>query len=109
MQPNYVNKVELQGIVGNIKVDIVSGIKIATISMITNHCYKDKNGAGVIESTWHLIKAVDSESVHFDDVIKGDWIYLTGRIRTRSISSGTSQTTLSEIVADNLINIQSVS
>lgn len=108
MQLKFVNKVELQGIVGNIRIDIINNIKIATISLVTEYCFRDKNGA-VIESTWHLIKATESETVKFDDIIKGDRIHVTGRIRTRRFSSSNSENFLTEIVADNLIKIQSVS
>ena len=47
----YINRVELQGIVGTSKVISIGDKKVVRFSLATNYTYKDKEGYPVIETT----------------------------------------------------------
>ena len=47
----YINRVELQGIVGTSKVISIGDKKVVRFSLATNYAYKDKEGYPVIETT----------------------------------------------------------
>ena len=49
----YINRVELQGIVGTSKVISIGDKKAVRFSLATNYAYKDKEGYPVIKTTWH--------------------------------------------------------
>ena len=51
------NKIELRGNVGNIRVQAVGENEVANFSLATNFAYKSKDGTPVIETTWHNITA----------------------------------------------------
>ena len=45
------NKIELRGIIGSVYVKDFVNTKAANFSVATNHCYKDREGNAVIETT----------------------------------------------------------
>ena len=51
------NRIELRGNVGNIKLQTVGDKLAARFTVATNYAYKDKDGSAVIETTWHNINA----------------------------------------------------
>ncbi len=51
------NKVELRGIVGSVRVQSVADTKVANFSVATNNAFKSQAGAIVIETTWHNVVA----------------------------------------------------
>lgn len=76
----YMNKIELRGIVGVIHTHNVGGKQYASFSMATEYAFKDKDGYCVIETTWHNVLAWDGE---FGSITKGSKVYVIGRLRTR--------------------------
>lgn len=97
----HINRVELKGIVGNVRIQQSETNKIVRLSVATNYSYKDKNGEAVVETTWHNVvwypttdKTIPSRS---------DAVRLTGRIRQvrYTETDGTSRP-LAEVVADNV-------
>lgn len=75
------NKVELRGIVGNIRVQEYDGSRMARISLATNFAYKEKDGTPVIETSWHNIVAWEGRKVELDGITKGTKLRMIGRIR----------------------------
>lgn len=98
------NKVILCGVVGNIRVSDVSGKKLARITLATNYAYKDRNGAAIIDTTWHNIVAWDKpEFPPLDTISKGDSLYIEGRHRQQRYTDNTgSEHTVTEIIASKL-------
>ena len=47
-----INKIELRGNVGNVKLQTVGNNENIRFSVATNYAYKDKEGRPVIETTW---------------------------------------------------------
>lgn len=76
------NRIELQGRIGNIRVYEVGNSKTARISIATNMMFETTDGAKAIETTWHDI-SVWQENIEDDlrSVRKGDILHVTGRVR----------------------------
>lgn len=80
------NRVELRGLVGNVRLSVISGRKVANFSLATNYAYKDRNGAPVIETEWHNVTAWEND--RFPDlalITKGSRVYVTGRIHSQRV------------------------
>lgn len=78
------NRIELKGTVGTIRVQTVGNKKVARIFLATNYAYKGKDGEPVIETTWHNISAWESKTMpDLNKIQKGDKLYVTGRLRTQ--------------------------
>lgn len=90
------NKIELKGYVGNVRVQNVGNAKNVRFSVATNYAYKDKSGYPVIETTWHNVSAWDKGT----ELQKGDRVHVVGRLRSQRFtdSEGREQT-LVEVVA----------
>lgn len=77
-----INRIELKGNIGMVKVNEVGGSKVARFSLATNYLYKNKDGEGAVETTWHNIVAWE-DSVHceFEKIQKGAPAHVHGRLR----------------------------
>ena len=52
------NRIELRGNVGNVRVSDVGGSKVARFSLATNFIYKGKDNEGVVETTCYQYKII---------------------------------------------------
>lgn len=78
------NKIELRGILGTIRVQNVGEQRYATMSVATNYCYKDGEGCSVIETTWHTVTAWEGKNCQDLTILqKGDPVHVIGRLRCR--------------------------
>ena len=76
------NKVELRGNVGSVRLQKVGERQVARLTLATNYAYKDKNGAPQIETTWHTVIAWQGKGIEcLESLNKGDKVYVLGRIR----------------------------
>ena len=63
-----INKIELRGNVGNVKLQTVGNNENIRFSVATNYAYKDKEGRPVIETTWHNVTAWNGKGMpDFED------------------------------------------
>lgn len=79
-----INKIEIQGRVGAVRVTDLAETSLAKLSVATNHIYKGTDGTIVEEVTWHNItlwegNAASKEVIH--SIAKGDAVHIIGRIR----------------------------
>ncbi len=75
------NRIELRGNIGNIRVSNVGQGKVARFSLATNYLYT-KDGEAVVETTWHNIVAWEGKGIpELDKLEKGSRVYVTGRVR----------------------------
>ena len=78
------NRVELKGNVGfdpHINT-FEEGDKMMRFSLATNETYKNRRGEFVEETVWHNVVAWAGKSIpEFETIKKGDYLYVTGRIR----------------------------
>ncbi|MDO5442108.1 MAG: single-stranded DNA-binding protein [Bacteroidia bacterium] len=78
------NRIELRGNVGSVKILNAGGTRLARISLATNYVYKNKDGDPVIETTWHNISAWEGKNMpDFESIQRGDKLYVCGRIRAQ--------------------------
>ena len=103
------NKIELRGNVGNIRIQAVGDNEVAHFSLATNYAYKGKDGIPVIETTWHNIVAWNGKGMpDFKKILKGSSVYVTGRIRFQKFngSDGTEKQ-IYEVLANRVVIVES--
>ena len=102
------NKVELRGILGVLRVISVGETRYATMSVATNYCYKDAEGCPVIETTWHLVTAWEGKACPDLSVLqKGDKVHVIGRLRCRRYTDVSGiEKYQTDIVANHLERIE---
>ena len=95
----FLNKVELKGIVGRVHVQNIAGKEHAKLSMATNYAYADAEGNAVIETTWHNVTASNLP----EGVDKGSKVHVIGRIRKRRYTDENGvEKYLDEIIASQI-------
>lgn len=76
------NRIELRGNIGNMKISDVGTTHVANFSVATNYLYKNKEGDPVIETTWHNIVAWAGKGMPDLRLLqKGVQVYVCGRVR----------------------------
>lgn len=90
------NRIELKGYVGNVRVQSVGNSKNVRFSVATNYAYKDRDGCPVIETTWHSVFAWDKGT----ELRKGDRVHVVGRLRNQRYTDCEGiERTICEVVA----------
>jgi single-strand DNA-binding protein len=83
-----INRIELQGRVGNVRTNEYNGAKVANFSLATDVLYKTRDGSAISETTWHNIVAWESKDVpNVHSITKGMPIYVAGRLRTTKLTN----------------------
>lgn len=72
-----INRIELQGIVGAVRSNVVQDIPVQSFSVCTEYMAKLDDGAARCEITWHNVVAWDKA-----EVLKGDAVRVVGRLRS---------------------------
>ena len=97
---DFINKVEIKGVVGTVKHTFVGDYASVKFSVCTNYVYS-KNMDNTTESTWFNCLAVNIKNI--EKLKKGRIAHVTGRLRqTGYISSDGVERTLCEIVCETL-------
>ena len=78
----HINRIELQGHVGTVRVNEHNGSKVVNFTMITDFLYKTREGAPANESMWHNVVAWSSRDIgDLDRIGRGAAVNVTGRLR----------------------------
>lgn len=105
---NYINRVELAGMVGSIRVTEVSGVKVARLSLATENIYRSNDGTVFVDTEWHAVTAWSSSEV--EDVTtlkKGDFIKVTGRLSSKAyVSAEGHESRMVEVLANTLVKLR---
>ena len=103
------NRVELRGVVGNVKVQTVSDNRVYRFTFATARAYKDKNGTAVIETTWHQVVAWENDNMpDLSQIEKGSKLYVSGRIRNQKyLNSEDVEKQVVEVVANRVVFVES--
>ena len=73
----FLNRVELVGVVGTIRKQKVSDQMVANFSVVTEQYHKDKSGSAVIEATWFNIVAWQNNNMpDLDKVDRGSHVHV---------------------------------
>ena len=76
------NRIELRGVVGGVRLQTFEDTRMARISLATNYAYKDRDGVAVIDTSWHNVVAWEGRNIHdLDKITKGTRLQVTGRVR----------------------------
>lgn len=100
------NRIELRGYVGEIKITNVQTSKVANFSVCTQHAFKAKDGTQVISETWHKVSVwanTDKQAAYLARIKAGCPVYVSGRIKVKTfVRQDGTQATIHEIVASRI-------
>jgi len=100
------NRVELRGNVGFVRVQNVNDKRVVHLSIATNYVYKGRSGEPVIETTWHNVTAWESKGMpDFSHIEKGSKIHVIGRIRCQRYTDNDGIERVIYDVAANQMNL----
>lgn len=100
---NSINRVELQGRTGTVRISPAIGSIAANFSLMTENPVISVEGKKLVETTWHNVLAVEGGEVFLEGITRGSLVHLTGRLRTvRYTASDGTERTFTEVVADSL-------
>jgi len=102
-----INKVILVGRLGKDPeiMTYENGVKRAAFSLATTESYKDKDGSWQEQTEWHNI--VLWRLLADKNLIKGDLIYLEGRLRYRTYEQDGQKKNFTEIQGDKVLKLNS--
>jgi single stranded DNA-binding protein len=101
MDMESLNKVELQGRIGDASIINVENKIVAKFSVGTTYAYKDKDGEPWIECVWHNCEIWDSDQVSvkmLTNLKRGDAVNVKGRISTRSWTTANGEEKVQYII-----------
>ncbi|MCF0174548.1 MAG: single-stranded DNA-binding protein [Bacteroidales bacterium] len=99
----HINKIELKGTIGNIRVSEVGESLVSNFSLVTNIMLPSKNTQ--VETTWHNIVAwggsIPAETI--TKLAKGQTAFVSGRIRSRAYTTSSGEErTIYEVLARSI-------
>ena len=100
----HINRIELQGRVGNVRTNEYNGTRVANFSLATDLLYRTKDGNAVSETTWHNIVAWESKDIpNVHEICVGMPLNVTGRLRTsRYTTADGTEKSYSEVLASRV-------
>ena len=79
----FLNRIEIQGVVGSVKITPVGDTRVARFSVCTETTYKGTAGI-VIDCCWFQVSAWESEKITcLDQIEKGKAVRVSGRVRVQ--------------------------
>lgn len=95
------NRIEIRGNVGSVRIQAVGDNSVAHFTVATNYAYKEKDGSAVIETDWHNVTAwQDRCKIDLGALRKGCKVYVCGRVRMQKyIDQDEKERTGYEIIA----------
>ena len=98
-----INRVELQGRAGTVRISPAVGSIAANFSLMTEQPVFSEEGRKLVETSWHSILAIEGGDVFLEGLSRGSLVHLTGRMRTvRYTAADGTERTFTEVVADSL-------
>ncbi len=79
----HLNRIEVNGRVGTIRISEVNGSKVANFSVVSEYLYKTRDGNAMSETTWFNVTAWQNRDMpDFGRLAKGMQVYVSGRMRS---------------------------
>lgn len=100
-----VNRIEILGNVGNIRIQEAGESRAIHLSVVTNRVARNKNGENYVEATWHYVEAWENQAniADFSKITKGCWVRVIGRIKNNKYTgSDKIERYTTDIVANRL-------
>lgn len=98
---NYINIVELQGVIGSIRENEFSGKYVYDISVCTESTYQS-SGNWIIDSIWHQVKHWSDTKLNLE---KGKWVHIKGRLRINKYTDGSGNERTFQYVYATELNV----
>ena len=99
----FINSIELQGIVGVCTITEVGPNKVARFAVCTERSYKSQDGTPVIESTWHNCTAWSGDCKDVEKLERGKMVNVRGSVRRfKYTMNDGSEHAGSEVLVDSL-------
>ena len=85
----FLNKIELRGVVGRADFNSYNGNQVCNFSVVTEASAWDREGNSTIEPTWFNVSVWNSVKGlnNLTDIQKGLWVKVEGRLRVRKYVS----------------------
>ena len=102
---DFINKIELRGVVGSCRVANCGPATACTFSLATEYCYKSQDGGVVIDVLWLSVVACGPKPGWPDlsQIQKGSKVHVIGRLRAKRYCDGEGiDRTVYEVVAQEL-------
>ena len=78
----HINKIEIQGIVGAVRTQVLFGELVSNFSVATDTIYRNKQGDSIAETMWHNVVVWQSKtSTDLNKIEKGIPVRVVGRLR----------------------------
>ena len=89
----FLNKIELRGVVGRADVNVVNGSHVCNFSVVTEYSTRDKEGNPVVDILWFNVSAWAGRDTIADlyTIQKGAWVRVVGRLRVRKYTTQTGE------------------
>ena len=79
----FINKIELRGIVGTSTLTRVGESQVCRFSLATDYSYKDRDGNPVVDTTRFNVTAWEGRNIpDLRSVVRGAIVQVSGRVRT---------------------------
>ncbi len=103
----FINHIELCGVVGAVKMQDISGSRVSTFSLVTEYVYNGSDNCRTIETTWFNVIAWEKDTLrNMDGLVKGCHVHVHGRLRVRRVLNATGETIAIPEVMAQLISIE---
>ena len=84
----FLNKIELRGIVGQSSLNRVGDAQVCRFSLVTEYAYKDRGNNPIVDVTWFNITAWEGKNMpELRQIEKGVIVQVAGRVRTFHFTS----------------------
>ena len=95
-----INKIELQGRVGTVRIQTYNGHRVANFSVAVDTAFKNRAGELTIDTTWFNCVAWENTPGRLDNLVKGAPIHIHGRVRQRKYTAqdGSERTSFEVLV-----------
>ena len=103
MTSQFINRVELQGIIGSARKYTVGLRNGYQFTLAVNHTFRSNDGGAIIETCWIQCSCWESEKIDTSLLEKGKAVHLTGRIRSqRYTATDGEERAITEVVVNTL-------
>ncbi len=100
------NRIELRGSVGSVKMQTFTDNMVARFTVATNYAYKDKDGKAIIDTSWHNVMAREGRYIHdLSKIEKGTKVYVQGRLRYQKYTASDGVERVSADIIANRVAI----
>lgn len=84
----FLNKIELRGVVGRSEVNSYNGSQVCNFSVVTEYSTVSQ-GQSIVETTWFNVSAWGPREgiAPFETIQKGSWVEVKGRVRMRKYTA----------------------